>query len=354
MAGPRPTGGVGPNDPDNPNAPGRSTPSNVPHVRPSQMGGLTPKGNEPTTNKTGTTLFPGRQPGQSRVEYNQYFADNASWVLPIISVNMERRDELKGLIWTYGSVGNYDGLIDALNRGGFNMDVPGIGSSSGGRGGGGGGGGGASKDQQYAQAKASLSDQAAQLGLQLDDASLNALAKTVVDGNWSNDMVMDYLVPGAQNTTNAGSITAGVDMIKKMAADQLLVVSDATAREWSAKLASGQTTLDGVATMLQAQATARYAWAAPQIAQGISVRDLMLPSRDRIAQELEMNPEEIDLLDSKWLSMTQTTDEKGVTRAATDSEVIMRARKDPQWANTRSAAATASNVTTMLRDYFGG
>ena len=167
-------------------------------------------------------------------------------------------------------------------------------------------------------------------------------------------MVSDYLVPGAMTTTSAGSITAGVDAIKKMASDQVLSISDATAREWSAKLASGETTIDGVRSMLQAQATARYAWAAPQIAQGVTVRDLLLPSRDRIAQELEMNAEQIDLMDSKWLSMVQTTDDKGNTRAATDSEVVMRVRKQPEWTNTRSAAATMSGVTSMLRDYFGG
>ena len=335
----------GPNDPDNKNAP-RNGPTKPPPRAQPVRGGLGPSGMP-------TGLQPGNQlndPG-----YDQWWKDNSIWVQEIERMNPQRAAEVRELAWKYRCDQSGDALIDAYSKGGFNLGKAGGSGSSGSSGrGGGGGGSGASKEQQYAQAKASLSDQAAQLGLQLDDASLNALAKTVVDNSWSNDMVMDYLVPGAQNTTNAGSITAGVDMIKKMAADQLLVVSDATAREWSAKLASGQTTLDGVATMLQAQATARYAWAAPQIAQGISVRDLMLPSRDRIAQELEMNPEEIDLLDSKWLSMTQTTDEKGVTRAATDSEVIMRARKDPQWANTRSAAATASNVTTMLRDYFGG
>ncbi len=329
----------GPNDPDNPQSP-RNKPSRpTPRAQPVR-GGLGPSG-MPT----------GARPTDPA--YDAWWAEHSEWIQPIEAVNPGREAEVRAVAWKYRFDESGDALIDAFSRGGFNL--LGASSSGGGRGGGGGGGGGgASKDQQYAQAKASLANEAATLGLQLDDAALNSLAKVVVDSNWSADMVSDYLVPGAMTTTSAGSITAGVDAIKKMASDQVLSISDATAREWSAKLASGETTIDGVRSMLQAQATARYAWAAPQIAQGVTVRDLLLPSRDRIAQELEMNAEQIDLMDSKWLSMVQTTDDKGNTRAATDSEVVMRVRKQPEWTNTRSAAATMSGVTSMLRDYFGG
>lgn len=42
-------------------------------------------------------------------------------------------------------------------------------------------------------------------------------------------------------------------------------------------------TLDGVRSLLQSQATVRYTWAADTIQQGITMRDMMLPARDRLA-----------------------------------------------------------------------
>jgi hypothetical protein len=195
---------------------------------------------------------------------------------------------------------------------------------------------------------------AATLGLQLDDDAMRSLSKVVIDASWANDQVMDYLAPGATNTTTAGSITAGVDEIKTRAASQLLTISDATAREWSTKIASGEMTMAAVSSMFQQQATLRYGWAADQINQGISVRDMMLPMRDRLAAELEMAPEGVDVMDPKWLSMMQTTDEQGTTRIATENEMVRRARATTEWRSTRAASTETANASSMLMRIFGG
>lgn len=296
---------------------------------------------------------PGYVPGGgfTRKDYDEWFVKNAAGIQPWFAANPGRETELRQILWEYGSVNNYDDGIDALLMRGF--AVPGSGGGGGGRGGGG-GGGGASKEQQYAAAEAAIRNQSRQLGLLLEEDGIKALAKTVVDSNWSNDQLMDHLVPQAQATTNPGSILATVDQIRKMAGNQLLTVSDATAREWAARIASNEMTLEAVNGLLATKATEKYGWAASQIGQGVSVRDMLLPTRDLIARELELNPEEVDLMDSKWLGMVQTADPKdGTIRAATDSEVVIRARKDPTWKNTRSAAVTASNTAMRLREYLG-
>lgn len=340
-----------------PNAPGN--PARPPDPTLGGYAGLNAGLSEPAAGNGGTD-FPGRVSGtedESRVNYKKWYeteyAAAAPEFEPWLAANPGREDEIQAIAWTYRNSANFkDDFYDAVLKAGLTFPGPSTTSGSGPRGGG--GGGGASKAQQYAAAEASVRNRAGMLGLKLDDGGVKALAKTVVDGNWSADQLDDYLVPAAVGTNSPGMITASVRAIDQMAAQQLLNVSDATKREWAGRIASGEMDMDGVRSLIQAQAVLRHGWAASQIAQGISVRDMLLPSRDRIASELEVGAETIDLMDSKWLSMTQTVDDKGVTRAATDSEVTMRARKLPEWSKTRRAGDMMATYAVTLRDYLGG
>ena len=338
-------GGTGPNDPDNPSAPRNNTGSSS--NRDARDENDRGSSGTPTRKPTNITK-PGLQPGQSALDYDDWWETNDVWVSDLMYLNPERAGEVKALAWTYQ---DKNALYDALSRGGFNLGEP---TSGGGGGrGGGGGGGGATKAQQYQQAFAAIRNTAGQLGLALDDDAVTSLARVVVDANWSDDMVMDYLAPGATNTTAPGIITDAVDTIKKLAGDQLLNVSDASAREWATKIASGEMTLEAVRSLMAQQATIRYGWAASQISQGITVRDMMLPNRDKLASELEMSAEEIDLMDSTWLGMLQTKNDDGTIRAATDSEIALRARQDARWQNTQAAKNAVTNMSAMLCQTFG-
>ena len=301
------------------------------------------------------TLRPGFNPStQTPTAYDQWWAEEKAdgWLPGIMKAYPDLASEIQSAGWRYMASGNINGFYDWLERNGVARTDD---SGGGTRSYGGGGGGGVSKEQQYLAAQASIRNEAAKLGLEINDNSVVTLSKVVVDNSWSNDQLMDYLVPGATNTAKAGTITVSVDQIKKMAAQQLLNVSDATAREWATKIASDEMTFDAVQTLLQSQASMKYGWAASQIAQGVSVRDMMLPGRDVIARELELDPEGLDLMDSKWLSMLQTTDENtGTIRAASESELTMRARKDERWASTRGATVAASRSAAMMRNFFGG
>ena len=305
---------------------------------------------------------PGIRPGEDPNEYDKWWGwVSRHWINEVgfDLTNPEIREYIKRRQWELG-IDNPDTIItisSELERRGFKPTLltttPGGGSGSYRYGGG--GGGGMSTEQQLAQAEAAVRNLAASLGAGINDDSIRSLAKVVVDKNWSNDMLTDYLVGAAvTNTSGTGAVTTGAADIKKLANDQLLTISDATAREWAGRIASNEMSIDDVRTLFSTQARQRYGWAAESIDAGLTVRDVLLPSRDRLASELELSAEDINLMDSKWLSMVQTTDDKGQTRAASDSEIIMRARKQPEWASTRSAAGLASDVTQMLRNMFGG
>lgn len=221
-----------------------------------------------------------------------------------------------------------------------------------------GGSGGPTKAQQYAAAEAAIRNQAATLGYTaITEPDIKALARTVVDQNWSGDQLTDKLVNDATKNwqgLGGGTLKAAVDAIKAGAADQLINISDATAQQWAKRLASNEMDMDGLRNLLQAQATARYGWAADVIASGISMADFLAPSRDRIAQELELNAEEISLLDPKIMDMVTVTDDKNQRRVASDTELIRNARKDERWKSTGNARNTMSQAAMMIRRYVEG
>lgn len=221
-----------------------------------------------------------------------------------------------------------------------------------------GGGGGVPKAQQYAAAEAAIRNQAATLGYTtMAETEIKSLARTVVDQNWSGDQLTDKLVNDATKNYDAltgGTIRGAVDQIKAGAASQLIAISDATARQWAKRMASGELDTDGLRNMLQTQATARYGWAADVIQSGMTMSDFLAPSRDRLANELEMNSEEVSLLDPKIMDMMTVVDEKGQRRVANDYEIVRNARKDERWKSTSNARTTLSSAAMMLRRYVEG
>lgn len=218
--------------------------------------------------------------------------------------------------------------------------------------------GGASSGQRRAAAYAAIKNEAARLGYSsLSEESMQSLANTVVSDNWSADQLTEYLVNGATtnwDTLSGGSLKAAYDGVKVMASRQLISISDDTARSWAKRIASGELDSDGVTNMLQEQAAARFGWAASVISKGISMQDFLAPSRDRIAKELEIEANQLDMTDPKVMSMMTVTDDKGVTRVATDSELLRNARADSRWSSTNGARNVAASAAVMLRDYVEG
>lgn len=215
-------------------------------------------------------------------------------------------------------------------------------------------GGGASLAEQYAAAEAAIRNEAGTLGLPMTDAEIKALAKTVVSENWSGDQLTDRLTGDPSKITQPGTFKAMADQIKGMAAQQLVKVSDATAGEWARQIMSGEKDIVAVANIFANQAAADFGWAAGQIKQGTTMRDILMPARDTLASELEINPDTIDFNNTKWRSMIQTTGTDGKPRAATLTEVTQSARKAPEWSNTANAGRLAANMATMLRQAFEG
>lgn len=239
----------------------------------------------------------------------------------------------------------------------INKTLAGRGPGGGGGRGGGGGGGGAPAEptpEQIAAAKASIKNRAAVIGRPMTEDELTYVATVAVRDQWTTDVVDDWLTAEPAKITSPGEITASIDEIRKMAGAQLLTISDETAREWAVRISSGEMDVATVASIFQQQATGEFGWAAQGLASGQTMRDMLMPARDRIANELEMNANDVDLMDSKWRNMVTVPDANGQPRAATLTEVTRNARKDPGFANTTNAVRGSSAVFKLIQQQFEG
>lgn len=307
-------------------------------------------------------------PTRDAKPYRPYEADkndeaafiSAHWdkIEPIIAANPGYAADIRRIIWMYGQTDDPMAInagIDALWRAGYLSFMDDGSSGSGSRGGGGGGGG--SIESQVNGAISVIRNRARTLGLddtRLNEDAIRTLAGVMVEQRWDLNQLDDYLVPSAVKDSVAGEITANVDQIKKLAAQQLLVISDASARELAGRISSSELDMSGVVSLLQTQAIGQYQWAAEQLGQGVTVRDMLLPARDRIAAELELAPESVDLMDPKYLSMVQTADENGKVRAATLGEVTSRARKDDRYKDTTGGKQLTAGMGVALQRLFTG
>jgi hypothetical protein len=300
-------------------------------------------------------LRPGKRYDESWKTYDQWWnSPEADYAKEIAAVLPEYASQIQEIAWTYRS--SAEGAADALQRAGI-WDAWFLKGGGGGGGYRGGGGGGGSTAQQYAQAEATIRNQVKSMGVPFNDEQIKGLAKAVVDGNWSADMVTDYIVAGAGDwsTVQAGQITAAAEAVRKMAAAQLITISEDTTRDYARRVASGELTQDGIQSILLSQAKTQFAWLAPQLDAGMTVRDVLLPSRDLIARELEVPAETVDLMNSKWQSMVVTKEPNGAMRAATNDELIKNARRTSEWQNTKGARDLTTAAIMRIRSmFFGG
>lgn len=204
------------------------------------------------------------------------------------------------------------------------------------------------------QAAATVQNRAKSLGIPLAPGQIQGIARSAAQNGWTDAQVVDQVMRQVNwATLEAGDLTALRDDVKAVASSYLVGVSDSTAQQYAARIASGEMTMQGVRSAMVKQAKSRFGWMSAQLDEGMTVRDYLQPVRDTIARELEIAPDAVDLTDSKWLGMVEVADDKGGMRAATLNEAMLAARRRPEWAETRNAQETTTNMIGMIAEVFG-
>jgi hypothetical protein len=86
---------------------------------------------------------------------------------------------------------------------------------------------------------------------------------------------------------------------------------------------------------------------------GIAPADVMAPLKSAVAENLELNPEAIDLLDPAYSALLQVETEQGGFRPMTANEATKWARSQEQFKGTRVAEEATTNLVEALGKAFG-
>lgn len=208
--------------------------------------------------------------------------------------------------------------------------------------------------QKEAQA-ATIRNLAGTLGVGIE-GNLDDLAGRMLRAGWTEEQAMDYLVSLVQGETSytGGTLGSLQNDVRAEAAKYLIDISDQTSSNYARRIASGELTIEGAASVFAQQARARFPWLSESIDKGITPDMYFAPMRDQVARQLEMNVEDIDPMDPKWLDMLEVTDSaSGERRGATGYELLGRVRGMNDYYKTNNAQSLYAGLATGLGQRLG-
>ena len=192
-----------------------------------------------------------------------------------------------------------------------------------------------------------ISDLASQLGAQLSDDAISAIARDALRRGLSVDEVTAQITSTSASFV-AGAITAAEDEISAQAASQLVSIDADTRRSLALKVANGEMDGDGIRSYVQNVARNQFPQFAEMIDQGISVREYTAPQRNILASMLGRNPNDIDLT-GEFRDVLSIGD-GGQTRAMSLSETERYGRTlDAYWQGQQGQGELNSMVNGLSR-----
>jgi hypothetical protein len=135
--------------------------------------------------------------------------------------------------------------------------------------------------------------------------------------------------------------------------DYFYGMSKGNAAKWGDRIARGLATEDDMRQALQDRAMKMYPQFATGLKQGQTMADMTDGYRSIIAEELELDPERIDLSTGRWSKVLGVRDAQGKTRPMTNFEVLQMARQDPRYWRTGKGKQTDAQYTGAILQMFG-
>ena len=200
-------------------------------------------------------------------------------------------------------------------------------------------------------------------GVSISDSELQDYAFDVVRNGTSDQGVLRIVGTAARAMMagdQGGNDTFGGDASGQLASIVQSLQAEARAyhlgfnvnslEEMAVKVMEGTMTRDGASANFRRQAQQAYPTLAPNIEQGQTIEEYFAPTKNRLAQVLDINPNQIDLTNDRWSGVTQFVDDNGNMRPMSYSEIGQWGRNQPEWWSTDEANdRTYGTLNKLLR-----
>lgn len=197
------------------------------------------------------------------------------------------------------------------------------------------------------------------LGVTLPPDVLDNFADSSLRYQWS-DIQLDNAVLGYfhyQPGKTTGQAATLEQQLRASASDYGITVTDDSMQGWIVSIEQGRNSVDTFKAWAAQQSANLNPWAKAGLDTGLTLRQIIDPIVSKVADELEVNPNMINLSDGKWTRIFQASrDPKtGAFVMPAWSDVERLIRSDPQygWDRTQKANETVANGGVSLLQTFG-
>lgn len=200
-----------------------------------------------------------------------------------------------------------------------------------------------------------------QLGVRLSGNQLRLLTELgLSQGQAANSQqALDGLMKlrGGPNNKQPGTIDNLRQQIRGMANSMFMVpMASTTADRLAEGVASGNRSMEGIEASLRIQSAKLYPHLKAHIDRGETMADLTDSYRQLIAQELEVDPERVDLFSNPYWNKVINHDPEGGgkdVRMMNMQEALVHARSRPEWWKTQGGKAQSADFSNTLLKMFG-
>ena len=203
-----------------------------------------------------------------------------------------------------------------------------------------------------------LRQQALALGVRPSGGIIRELAEKSLRMGWNEQQTQNHLVRlldlDAKRIRGSAGVTQG--SLKQLANEYGVPLNDKTLDRWTKQILRGDTTGDAYQTYLKEQATSLYPSLSGALERGVTVRQYADPYIQIAAEDLGINPDDVDLRDPKWSRALVQNDPKTGDRTAMNlydwRETI---RSDPTYGFRFSKRGNeeAARMSQYLGEIFG-
>jgi hypothetical protein len=213
--------------------------------------------------------------------------------------------------------------------------------------------------EQNARLDKKISDirtSALKVGLTLSDDRIKQMANDTLQQGWDDNQLNGALGAEYHYVTGQTAVTGVTAGLKKTQGDWMVPMGDDALTQWGQNIISGKATTDQFTDYARNTAAGMYGGFAQAIKADPSntVKLLTEPYRQQIGATLEVDPNTINFLDSKWNKVISNADPKtGQPQVMDLSQATQYARSQPEWAQTRNANQTMANYGEQVLKSFG-
>lgn len=208
--------------------------------------------------------------------------------------------------------------------------------------------------QQVSARASEIAEQARQIGMPVDPRRLNQIATDSLRFGWQGTQLRDALTADFDYQAGMGGQAGeAARQVKELAGQYLIPLSDQAVDNWTERIVSGAADQEAYRAYLVEQAKSLFPGMAGALDKGVTVSQYADPYKQIAARELEVAPEQIDLMDPKYRVMLDQVDKQGNRTAMTLSQASEYLRGRPEWQQTGAANEKAAALTESLLRSFG-